>query len=337
MIFSGGALKYMFATSIGKFCDSVLNYVANKPDGKYQPSSFSEGVKPAYEILFNNWLKTGEKDDVRLASLQALGSICACLSREQFEIELGKIVPTLLTFYKKEKNQEQQLPITQGLNNILLVAVKGGNRCLDPLVVIILKDIHPPACIPPDYTKSISIKNSNELLRCFQTICIEFSDNVITFLLEILQKTKDPKIRKGTIGIIKHLVTHASQQNADKKGLLVSGLKNIVETETSYEVTSCSNYLLNSLIPWFASFQLPPSFNFCPFNRSEKKSLKQSSQWHLKAIWALKEVKFILILSSETLALHKRKSKNGKRKTKKKQESKTWCLHKNFVGYAIMS
>jgi hypothetical protein len=66
-------------------------------------------VFPAYEILYGNWLMSKETP-VKLASLQALGTICAVLSKDQLEAQLQKLIPTLLSFYKKEK---EHLPITQ--------------------------------------------------------------------------------------------------------------------------------------------------------------------------------------------------------------------------------
>jgi hypothetical protein len=42
--------------------------------------------------------------------MQALGSVCAVLSREQLEPQIPKLVPTILGMYKKEK---ELLPLTQ--------------------------------------------------------------------------------------------------------------------------------------------------------------------------------------------------------------------------------
>jgi hypothetical protein len=104
---------------------------------------------------------------VRLATIQALGSICAVLSRDQLEQQLPKLIPALLQMYKKEKDH---LPITQGLNVLLEVATKDGSRILDPQLQVILQTIHAMSCSIPDYSNSTAIKNYNELMRCFQTI-----------------------------------------------------------------------------------------------------------------------------------------------------------------------
>ena len=62
-----------------------------------------------------------------------------------------------------------------------------------------------------------------------------FSDSLVTFLLQSLQP-KDPKIRLGTLAIIRHLVTHLVPELIDKKGLLVTGIKPLIATETSYTI-----------------------------------------------------------------------------------------------------
>lgn len=224
-------MKWVFASGLGKFCDAILTYVANTKENQFTVYSFSSDIYPAYEILFSTWLQSKEPK-VRLATIQALGSMCAVLAREQLEAQLPRLIPTLLAFYKKEKDL---LPITQGFTNILEVAMKDGNRALDPLLPQIFATIHPLACIIPDYTNSHDIKNYNELLRCFQTISMVFSDSVITYLLERINN-KDVRMKIGTIAIIRHLVTHNVEQLDDKRGLLVSGIKPLCNTEPSWTV-----------------------------------------------------------------------------------------------------
>lgn len=71
--------------------------------------------------------------------------------------------------YKKEK---EHLPITQGFNSILDVAVQNKSRVLGPLLPNIFSILHPLVCNIPDYSNAYAIKNYNELLRSFQTIGI---------------------------------------------------------------------------------------------------------------------------------------------------------------------
>lgn len=128
-------LKWVFATALGNFCDAILHYVANIEDvaaaaaaaGSTAPAvpaftldSFSSEIFPCYEVLFATWL-TDKEAKVRLATIKALGAMCAVIARPNFDEQLPRLIPALLGLYKKEK---QQLPITQGMCSVLAVAVK---------------------------------------------------------------------------------------------------------------------------------------------------------------------------------------------------------------------
>lgn len=226
-------MKWVFATGMGHFCDAVLYYVANiekAPNKNLTVYSFSSDVFPAYEIMFNNWLISKEPK-VRLATIQALGSIAAVLEKEQLDAQLPQLVPNILGIYKKEK---EHLPVTQGFNSLLTVAVRSSNA-LEALLPQILNTIHPLTCVIPDGSNGIAIKNHNELLRCFQTIGITYSDTIISYLLERVP-SKDVKIKLGTLSIIRHLITHMEKGMEDKKGVVVSGIKPLVLTETSLTI-----------------------------------------------------------------------------------------------------
>ena len=226
-------MRWVFASGLGHFCEGILNYVANiehAQDKSFGISSFSSDMFPAYEMLFSNWLTSSKESKVRITCIQALGSMCLILTRDQLDVQVPKLIPVILQMYKKEK---ELLPITQGLSMILEAAIKDGNRVLDPLLPSLLQTLHPLACLVPEYSSgSVAIKNYNELLRSIQTIAMGFSDTVITFLLERLN-SKDPMIRYGTLAIFRHLISRLITQLEDKRGLLVTGIKPLINTETS--------------------------------------------------------------------------------------------------------
>eukprot|EP01114_Cavostelium_apophysatum_P008329 TRINITY_DN2073_c0_g1_i2.p1 TRINITY_DN2073_c0_g1~~TRINITY_DN2073_c0_g1_i2.p1 ORF type:complete len:513 (-),score=158.15 TRINITY_DN2073_c0_g1_i2:146-1684(-) len=231
-------IRWVFASAIGHFCDAITHYVANKdkaPDQSFNIYSFSSDMFPAYEFMFTNWLQSKETK-VRLATLQALGSIGGVLTREQLEAQLPKIVPIFLGFFKKEKDT---LPVTQGFNSLAWVAVKDKSRIMDPQLRSILETIHPLACIIPEYSNhSVSMKNYNELLRIYQTLGISFSENIISFLLEKLnpKEAKNITLRVGTLAVIRHLITHSENRLDDIRGLIVSGVKPLLKTESSLKI-----------------------------------------------------------------------------------------------------
>lgn len=52
----------------------------------------------------------------------------------------------------------------------------------------------------------MTIKNSAELLRCFEILARSYTDHVVTFLQRALD-IRDPLIRAGTLAIFKHVIS----------------------------------------------------------------------------------------------------------------------------------
>jgi len=200
--------------AFGHWCDAVLSYLANldkASDKSISLETFSSEVFPAYEIMFNTWMTSGESK-VRLATVQAIGNMCAVMPQEQFEAQLPRIIPGVLALYKKEKNH---LPITQALTMVLSVGVKNGSQ-MESQITNVLNTIHPLACQPGIFEQPEHVKNANELLRCFEIIGYLFSDMLISYLLLRLDivKQKNVTIRSGTINIIRHLVTRLGMSHS---------------------------------------------------------------------------------------------------------------------------
>eukprot|EP01111_Echinosteliopsis_oligospora_P007009 TRINITY_DN21543_c0_g1_i1.p1 TRINITY_DN21543_c0_g1~~TRINITY_DN21543_c0_g1_i1.p1 ORF type:complete len:318 (+),score=64.37 TRINITY_DN21543_c0_g1_i1:59-1012(+) len=99
-------MKWVFAASVGHFCEAVSHYVANIDQGSdksISQTSFSADVYPAYELMFTKWISSGEPK-IRLATVQAVCSMCAVLSRDQFEAQVAKVITGIVQMYKKEKD-----------------------------------------------------------------------------------------------------------------------------------------------------------------------------------------------------------------------------------------
>ena len=115
------------------------------------------------------------------------------------------------------------------------------------------------ACAPVDVNNPVTVKNNNELLRCFavvseyniQPIVImtvlycyvpppppssakSHSNRVVAFLLQKLEVNQE-KVRVATLNVIKHLINSCDSELDDKKPLLISGL-NIIILENNLRV-----------------------------------------------------------------------------------------------------
>ena len=164
-------MQWVFATAIGQFCEAAVNYLANldkASDKNITLSTFSSEVYPAFEIFSSNWLNSSSQK-VRLATVAAMGSICQILPKEQFEGIVLKMVPALLSLYRKEKDTHQ-LAITQGMYSVLNQATKDGNMILQPQVNTLLLTYHALICSPVTPNHSKAQKNHNEMLRCVEAL-----------------------------------------------------------------------------------------------------------------------------------------------------------------------
>jgi hypothetical protein len=79
-----------------------------------------------------------------------------------------------------------------------------SHQVLYPHINNLLTALHALACVPPE-AEPTSIKNHNELMRCFDIMGRRFPDDVITFLLGRLdiRISKTVKQRTATLLILK--------------------------------------------------------------------------------------------------------------------------------------
>jgi hypothetical protein len=54
-------MQWVVATAIGQFCAAAMDYVANKGEDVVEITSFASDVFPAFEILFNKWIKARDR------------------------------------------------------------------------------------------------------------------------------------------------------------------------------------------------------------------------------------------------------------------------------------
>ncbi|KYQ89059.1 hypothetical protein DLAC_10285 [Tieghemostelium lacteum] len=224
--------KWVFASTLGHIADAIVQYIANidsAQDKTLTLYSFSAEFYPALEFMFNKWLTTNH-EKVRLVTIEAIGSISSILAIEQLESQLSKIINGVLQMMKKEKDL---LPVVHSIQCILSVCIKNDLKTnLDPLLQIIMSTLHPFACQTPDYTNPSSTKLFNEVLRCFETIGRGYSLELVAFLSQKLE-IKDNKIKSGSLSILKHIVTRLDPELEDKKSLILSAIRPLIQTETS--------------------------------------------------------------------------------------------------------
>ncbi|XP_031575321.1 maestro heat-like repeat-containing protein family member 1 [Actinia tenebrosa] len=216
-------MKWVFANCIGRFSESILEYIANVENAPYQDITidrFFGEIYSAYDVLFNVWLKSNEPK-IRTAVITAIGHMTHIMSHDKLEEQLPKLLPGITNLYKKHSDHYF---ITQGLCSVLDAACSEGSAILAPHLDALLNGLHTMACSTPDYNNPGTIKNHNELLRCFSVLTRNYSDRVLAFLLAKLEANNE-KIRIGTLLIMKHLINSSGTYLENKEDLIVSGVQ----------------------------------------------------------------------------------------------------------------
>lgn len=216
-------MRWVFASALARFSESILDYIANienAPDPTVKKEAFSSQIYSAFSVLFNVWLQSKEAK-LRLIVVEALGHMSYILAQNKLEEQLPKLIPTILNLYKRHP---EPFFITQSFCMILEASVAGGSRILEPQLEIILNQLHAQACIPTDFSSPMTVKNHNELMRCFAVLAVSFPDRVINFLLAKLEPNNE-RVRIGTLSIFRQLINSAGPHLEDKKSLILSGLK----------------------------------------------------------------------------------------------------------------
>jgi hypothetical protein len=164
-------IRWVFASGMARFAEAILQYhhnLANVSDKSFSIDSFSSEMFPPYEVMFANWTKSTERK-VRLATMQAMGHMCAIMAKEVFEAQVPKIIPFVLAMYKKEAPGDH-FPITQAFVSILEAGTRNGSIILEPYLQFVYPALHQMIVRPPSSDDSSQLKNANELLRCIEII-----------------------------------------------------------------------------------------------------------------------------------------------------------------------
>ncbi|XP_012944683.1 maestro heat-like repeat-containing protein family member 1 isoform X2 [Aplysia californica] len=218
-------MRWVFASALSKFSEAILEYCANldkAPDPTVSTDRFASEIFSAYDILFNVWLQSKEAK-LRLTIVEAVGHMTHVMTRDKLQDQLPRILHGVFTLYKRHP---EPFHITQGLCMVLDAVCVEGSLILEPHMDNLLTVLFSQIFHPVDYTNPNSIKNHNEVLRCFAIIARAFSGKLVGILLGKLE-TKDEKIKIGILSIFKHVINAAVSAMEDKKEVVVSGLKGL--------------------------------------------------------------------------------------------------------------
>nr|XP_013001222.1 maestro heat-like repeat-containing protein family member 1 isoform X7 [Cavia porcellus] len=217
------AMRVMFCCALQHFSESTLEYLANldqAPDPTVRRDTFAADIFSAYDILFHQWLQTRDAK-LRLAVIAALGPMSHLLPTEKLEEQLPKLLPGVLSLYKKHAETFQ---ISKSLGQILEAAVSLGSRTLEVQLDALLAVLHSQVCMPVDSSSPLVMSSRNEVLRCFTVLAHCSPDRLLAFLLPRLD-TSNERLRVGTLHILRHVINSAAAQMETKKPFVLSSMR----------------------------------------------------------------------------------------------------------------
>ncbi|XP_031729629.1 maestro heat-like repeat-containing protein family member 1 isoform X1 [Anarrhichthys ocellatus] len=216
-------MKWVFASALRHFSDSILEYLANldkAPDPTVRKDTFSTEIFAAFDILFNNWLQSRESK-LRLTVAEAVGSMCHLMASDKLEEQIPKLILAILSLYKK--NNEHYL-ISKSLSLVLDASVSMGSRVLETQLDGLLLALHQQVSAPLDYSNPPTIKNHNEVLRCFSLLANSFPDRLVMFVLQKLENSNE-RNRMGSLAVLRHLINSTTATMESKKLLILASIR----------------------------------------------------------------------------------------------------------------
>ncbi|XP_006879292.1 PREDICTED: maestro heat-like repeat-containing protein family member 1 [Elephantulus edwardii] len=217
------ALRVVFCSALQHFSESTLEYLANldqAPDPTVRKDTFSSEIFIAYDVFFNHWLQSREAK-LRLAVVEALGPMSHLLPNERLEEQLPKLVPGVLSLYKKHA---ETLPVSKSLGQILEAAVNVGSRILEGQLDMLLGALHAQICVPVESSSPLVVSNQKEVLRCFTVLACFAPDRLLAFLLPKLD-TSNERIRVGSLQVLRHVINSAATQMEVRKLFILSSMR----------------------------------------------------------------------------------------------------------------
>ncbi|XP_011483379.1 maestro heat-like repeat-containing protein family member 1 isoform X1 [Oryzias latipes] len=216
-------MKWVFSSALCHFSDSILEYLANldkAPDPTVRKDTFCSEIYAAYDILFNTWIQSREPK-LRLTVAEAVGSMCHLMPSDKLEEQIPKIIPTIMSLYKK--NNEHYV-ISKSLCQVIDASVNMGSRVLETQLDGLLFVLHQQVCAPVDYSDPPTVKNHNEILRCFSLLVNSFPDRLVMFVLQKLENSNE-RSRMGSLAVLRHLINSSTATMESKKLLILASIR----------------------------------------------------------------------------------------------------------------
>lgn len=200
-------LKQAFAYAFGHFAVAVSEQIGDNVENDNITSikdNFVTEFSIIFDVLYNQWLPTYEPK-VSESVLEALGPITRLISERQFNETVNKFMLSLLSLYRKPTINFYY--ISQCISYLLSPSALNPKLTLNDSVINSINHVlFNLVLLEPDYDQPQTVKNHFEVLRCFDHMANQFSDQTIEGLLHQCKNNQEKDRMKAVI-ILTHLTT----------------------------------------------------------------------------------------------------------------------------------
>ncbi|KAK3886737.1 hypothetical protein Pcinc_009116 [Petrolisthes cinctipes] len=243
-------LKIAVSLMLSKFTEAILEAVDNKePDPNISINSYASESAVIFEAIVNLWLRSSNAD-VRQEALLCLGHMSHLLPKEKLEELAGLVVTTILSLYRKTSSP---FTLTSSLALIMdAVLKKQLTEGLKFHVDQLLSSLFSQVCVLPNYTEPSTVKNHYEVLRSYELLGSQYTENVMTHLLQRIENASHMQ-RVGALVVAKHLINSKTLSTENCYSLIPSLTtiladpnSKVVKSVTQVIVALCHNNHLNA-------------------------------------------------------------------------------------------
>lgn len=205
------SLFYLFCfPAFGHFAVAVSEQIGDNVENDNITSikdNFVTEFTLIFDVLYNQWLPSTEPR-VAESVLEALGPITRLISERQFNDTVNKFMLSLLSMYRKP--QLNLYYVSQCISYLLTPSALNPKLTLNDSVINSINHVlFNLVLLEPDYDQPHTVKNHFEVLRCFDHMTTQFSDQTVEGLLHQCKNNQEKDRMKAVI-VITHLIT-ASQ------------------------------------------------------------------------------------------------------------------------------
>ena len=230
------SLRSSFCSALSHFATAILDYVSNiheMPDTTVTVAHFNTEANSIYETLFSSWL-SNSKDLVLklqvmlllillpitlLQVLAAMADLTPLLSPSLMADRAPSFLTSLLQLYKRLPSAS--LEVTLCLSPMLELATSSQpSTLLEPLLDPLFNTMFQQVCLPVDYDRPASMKNHNELLRCYDTMMAVHPTKLVAGLLGKADQGEE-RSRVGALVVVRHLLNMPTEQLGERLEMVV--------------------------------------------------------------------------------------------------------------------